>query len=353
MTREEECLLKTALAMVVVKKRQQSSSSSREDDGGDDFAAKKKQKQNLMERILQSPSSSSPMLLQLPHPIHIDRIFQAARSMSTVIVNNSNSSSNSNNYYASLHGTTNHLANQLQLWVHQKVKEQQVATTPTTTSSETKKYTGKKEQNVEQWIRSSLMAMPMESTFCVYDSLIGQCQDILVVETIFRVLASLIHDLYYDQLWCNLDEQQQGRNNQQKSNNNKTTVVADVFGVTWLRLAQRCITTSSVDCVPLHQYETMIQILHNVMGELLVPLPSTTNAATTNNILSSSSSPSSLAKTFWELCSTTAPRSTTASSTSTSSSNNKKQRRIMLDPGAKVLLRLGLYRFLYLQPSSN
>lgn len=312
MTREEECLLKTALAMVVVRKRKATSNAEESDSA--DKSKKRKLHSNLLDRILQSQSSSSssasPLpLLQLPHPLHMDRIFQAARSMSTI--------TSRNHKTKALQGTTNHLANQLQVWI------ERINDDP---SSKTTK--------VEQWIRSSLMAMPMESTYAVYDTMIDQgTSSFLFLETVFKVLIHLIHDLYQDQLWAPpIDLSRQLEATKDEMRPKHTT--ADVLGVAWLRLAQKCMTTC------LSRYETMLQILHDALGDLLVPLPCTTTDGAS----------SSLAKTFWELCTKSPPK---RNSSSSRYKKNPNYQRLLLDPGAKVLLRLGLYRLLYLQPLSG
>jgi hypothetical protein len=323
LTHQEECLLKTALAMVVVHKRRHRRSRHEEENNDDNedtttnttttttTTSLPPRKRTLLERMFQSPS---PTLLQLPHPQHMDRMFQAARNMA---LHSKHQQTNT-----ALYGTASHLAHQLQVWLSHDSSDQEDnhcnATTAITTTNDAA---------VKSWIRTSLLTVPSEATFHVYYSLLEHA-NLELQFLIFKILATLIHEAYHDKLFL------RGRSNhhhhhqqhQQQQHANEINAMA----VTWLRLAQRCLLTCASP-------EQLLPTLHENLGELLVPLVSPSSS------ISNANKNSSFVKTFWDLSC-----NSVASSSSSSAMNNTTT---ALDPGAKMILRLGLYRLLHLQPN--
>jgi hypothetical protein len=314
LTHQEECLLKTALAMVVVHKRCRRRRRHEEENNDNEdttTTSPPPRKRTLLERMFQSPS---PTLLQLPHPQHMDRMFQAARNMAL--------HSNQQQTNTALYGTASHLAHQLQVWLSHDSSDQEDNNCTTTTT-----ITTTNDAAVKPWIRTSLLAVPSEATFHVYYSLLEHA-NLELQSLIFKILATLIHEAYHDKLFL------RGRSNnhhhhhhqqQQQQHANEINAMA----VTWLRLAQRCLLTCASP-------EQLLPTLHENLGELLVPLVSPSSS------ISNANKNSSFVKTFWDL---------SCNSVTSSSSSAMNNTTTALDPGAKMILRLGLYRLLHLQPN--
>jgi hypothetical protein len=312
LTHQEECLLKTALAMVVVHKRRRRCRHHEEENSDNEdttttATSPPPRKRTLLERMFQSPSST---LLQLPHPQHMDRMFQAARNMAL--------HSNQQQTNTALYGTASHLAHQLQVWMsHDGSDEENNNCTITTTTTTN-------DAAVKSWIRTSLLAVPSEATFHVYYSLLEHA-NLELQSLIFKILSTLIHEAYHDKLFC------RGRFNNNHHQQQQHANEINAMAVTWLRLAQRCLLTCASP-------EQLLPTLHENLGELLVPLVSPSSS------ISNASKNSSFVKTFWDL----SCNSVASSSSSSSAMNNTTT---ALDPGAKMILRLGLYRLLHLQPN--
>ncbi|KAL3932230.1 MAG: hypothetical protein SGBAC_010948 [Bacillariaceae sp.] len=388
LTREEECMLKTALAMVVVKQRQKAAT-------GHFQQAKTAQKQariaseGLLDRIFAqnpSPSNRSSLLL-LSHRQHLERIFQAAVSMSANNHNNHdnhdainpNSTLQQDSGIDVLRGTCCHLACQLQTWLHEEEEEEgeqeRVKTTTTAAAQDGDENRARNEkaskEECSHWIRQSLMTTPCRATFQVYYHLLegGNTQ---LNGVVLNILIKLLLEAYHDRLVLpshNNDANKPttknclkkappttttttttttsiGSNgNRTKLDKNKNHESIDWLTVSWLRLTHRC-----VQYLPPNELQS---ILHNssALAHLLLPLETsggaTTTTSTTSTATTSTSTPS-LIQTFWEM--STVPTVRVAATVGISpfprtTTIGKPPTR--LGTGAKMLLRLGLYRLLY------
>eukprot|EP00980_Cylindrotheca_fusiformis_P002632 scaffold618_cov130-Cylindrotheca_fusiformis.AAC.36 len=338
LTHPEECLLKTALAMVVIRKRSRHrhhTSLEKDEEEKEDISPPFKK--TLLERIFQDPSNAPAMLLQLPHPKHMDRIFQAARTMA---LHSSSSSSSSANQKA-LKGTTCHLAHQLQVWILSSSNGNSSTTASSPPDSGTSITASKKDEDdidmnstndVELWICNSLLTVPAETTFLVYSSLLQENSFWELKSLIFKILTHLIHQAYHDKLVV------------------VSSSELNAMVVAWLRLTQQCLLTCTVTTASREEMQNnlllLIPILQDTFGDLLVPLvpaaaTTTTTTTPTNSIGSSATTTTTTAnnisfvKTFWNL---------SCNSMSQTPSNNGSY----LNPGSKMILRLGLYRLLHL-----
>jgi hypothetical protein len=254
LTREEECLLKTALAMVVIKKRKLQKDMedgtihhNQDDDDNegkftrtkvrkvsssvDDTTTRKstgdKSKLPLTASPLESlfnssnkkkvpsrttttgspsTSSSSP-LLNSPNRVHIDQMFQVARSMA--ITSSGQPTGEARN--PALAGTASHLAQQLQVWAqHEQHEEPARSTQPqdhrTTTRDESSASSSSASSStvlvVKDWIRSRLTALEQQgprSNFVVFEAIIQQATDETFVSTVLSIVVKILRDLYYDE----------------------------------------------------------------------------------------------------------------------------------------------------------
>jgi hypothetical protein len=252
LTREEECLLQTALAVVVVKRRL----TSKEDTCASSPAQKPKRPR--FENLESFFSNPSKRLLTKPYPEHVANLFYAAKALNTA-----------NN--VPWQGTASHLAHQLQLWLLRNDNN-----------------------DVHLFLKKQLRT---PDSLPILHGILEQAFSSELKCMIFELLIHDLHNVYNDEL---------------------SSEDIDVLTVGWMRLLQ----TSLLVCSDADTKHNMLQILQQVFQELLVPLDS-----------------SSVIQTYWRL-----------SMTCRASHTNTKQ---MLDPGAKLLLRLGLYRLLYLQQEGN
>ena len=152
------------------------------------------------------------------------------------------------------------------------------------------------ETAVETWIRSSLLSQPPHS-FVVFQVLIPQVTYSPLISAILRVVVGFIHDLYHDHSVKNL------------------TCSCDVLAVSLLRLLPIVCKSHGEQ-----RNQDIMSILREFLGDLLVPLPL-----------------SSLPKAHWQLAKSASRRQrggTTSGGDGIS----------YLDPGAKLLLRMTLYR---------
>jgi hypothetical protein len=299
LTREEECLLKTALAMVVVKKKRKRGGHQEErgslvvvdDPANNGTAANGEQAPNrssLLDSLFQKRNVSSSSLLQTWNPRHLDKMFHLACSMAAN-QHYTTSSTNAGDGNAPLVGTANHLAQQVQLWLQQPQPPDS-----TTTSL----------FQVQAWIRSTLLHSP--SSFQVYQVLIPQIPHTSgLLETMLWVVAGILKDLYQDQIIID-----------------PSTSSVDLVAVSSLRLLKTCLQH-----LPHHQQAlVLLQDCFHDVAELLVPMMSKT---------------SSLVQTHWELAHQQKQQEDAASTDA-----RRRGRSCLLDPGAKLLLRLGIYRML-------
>jgi hypothetical protein len=298
LTREEECLLKTALAMVVVKKKRKRGHQEEQqspvvlvldDPANNGTAANGEQAPNrysLLDSLFQKRNvSSSSSLLQTWNPRHLDKMFHLACSMAVNNHNTTTSSTTNVDGNAPLIGTASHLAQQIQLWLQQPQPPD---------SSTTSLF------QVQAWIRSTLLHSA-SSSFQVYQVLIPQVphnDNSGLLETLLWVVAGILKDLYQDQIIID-----------------PSTTSVDLVAVSSLRLLQTCLQH-----LPHQQALVLLQDCFHDVVDLLVPM----------------SSNSSLVQTHWELARHHQQEDSSASATKGG----------CLDPGAKLLLRLGIYRIL-------
>ncbi|CAJ1938916.1 unnamed protein product [Cylindrotheca closterium] len=259
LTHEEECMLKTALAMVVVKQRKKAGQFQQVMDAQKKARiANEGQRKGLLDRLFvhKSPSNRSSLLL-LSHRQHLDRIFQAALNMSSNTLHHS-SSPGQDSIIHILNGTCSHLASQLQTWLQEEEEE-------------------------EEEKRAKTAAVAAEQEEHVDDN--------------------------------------RPQNGKGSSSSNEQE----------LRLTHRCVQYLSP--ADIHS------ILHNssALAHLLLPFETSSGNQTTP----------SLVQTFWEMSTLPSATSTAGIVPFPRTTNNTWKAPARLGTGAKMLLRLGLYRLLF------
>ncbi|CAJ1970441.1 unnamed protein product, partial [Cylindrotheca closterium] len=368
LTHEEECMLKTALAMVVVKQRKKAGQFQQVMDAQKKARiANEGQRKGLLDRLFvhNSPSNRSSLLL-LSHRQHLDRIFQAALNMSSNALHHS-SSPGQDSIIHILNGTCSHLASQLQTWLQEEEEEEEeerakteaVAAEQEEHVDDNRPQNGKgssssNEQECSNWIRRSLMATPCRATFQVYYNLL-QFGNSQLNGVILNILIKLLLEAYHDRLVLppttttttkkpttngNLKAPPAYSTNASSTvsyGSNANTTLDDThksidwLTVSWLRLTHRCVQYLSP--ADIHS------ILHNssALAHLLLPFETSSGNQTTP----------SLVQTFWEMSTLPSATSTAGIVPFPRTTNNTWKAPARLGTGAKMLLRLGLYRLLF------
>ena len=393
LTREEECLLKTALAMVVVRKRCQlreiddgkaddnhseetkstkgkkrkspAVSIINDDDEGVDTTTsnnKKKKKKHqpleganmntrLLDTLFSNPpgsslSSGSSQLLQIPHRVHINQMFCIACSM---ITNNSNSNGSAS---PALDGTACHLAQQLQVWL---------ATMDLPQEQDQEQDDTHGEAVVSSWIQTSLLSHPnacrvyqamipyvfsskvsLSSTTSSHDGCGGVGGDPQapprLAATILWVVATLLQQVYNDDpsLQLPTTTTTNGTTIDSLSSNATKHRAWGFLATSLLRLLSICLLSFRNT----RNEDSTMAILQECWGDgdLLVPLPVT-----------------KLGFEYWKLAklSSRIPPPLPPSSQPPRPRQHQKADnfRCCLDPGSKLLIRLTLYRMIVQQIS--
>jgi hypothetical protein len=326
-----------------------------------------------------SPSPSSSSLLNSPNRAHIDQMFQVAKSMVAIAAGKPAREARN----PALAGTASHLAQQLQVWLlqqqqqqqqqheqkqEQEQDEQEQEEPPTRPAAAVAAAARVREQEssstssssstvrvVHDWIRShlTLTAMleePSSSSFAVFQAIIQQATNEVLVSTVLSVVVRILRELYYDEFAASSPSSSSSTSIVVNLIKHSTTTMTmtpttsrtrlslDLLATHSLRLLYTCLDWYNKNSCyysyargrqHLQQYHNRfgggggggrgIQVLHECLAgdeELLVPLP------------------------FSRLPRKYASRKSTGSG-------------IGLDPGAKLLLRLSLYRCLLVRYSAG
>ena len=294
LTKEEECLLKTALAVVVIRKRKfHVEAKSDAFNNNDDPSPPSNSLSFLLDSVFKPKSStksgtldvapsSSPSLLKTVNHIHMDQIFQVARSMVAMAngtitrgkKRNDNNCGGRNNTNA-LKGTASHLAQQLQAWlIHLESEErknqegghsQEQNESSSSSSNGTRAFAAATfHTRPSHWIRAQLSSslvllggsdddnestFTIRTNFAVFQAIVGQATHSSLVSTILSVLVTMLRELYYDKFIV-----VSASGNSSKSKKNKTTPTSafstrkvssskslDVLATLSLRLVKTCL----------------------------------------------------------------------------------------------------------------
>lgn len=398
-TRQEECFLKTAVAMAIVKERLK---KRRCRDEGRDTGKHEQQMElsglpsfrntSLLDTLwspgipIASTHTLRPRLLQYRYQDHMDHLFQVACNLATTatrtgeseLYSRSSSSSNSKSAQLALNGAASHLVQQLSAWMdqttatrkdHNDRQDTLLEDSPNVSSDITNL------RQVQEWIASTIISHPC--SVIVHQTMILNSPKPLADALWWEVVPSLLFQVYFhsfpqnnvdggtvsDTMTSIINTRPFRSNSSEENSGGTTSNCSFPIFLSWAAIQESYLSTTAaagldtlavqllqmlqtlVDChnrqiherYQLDDYSadpnvdldtTAHMLLPESLMEVLLPFPSLVN----------------LGREHWKLANE-------APGTSGYGPSGVETRH-KLSPGARLLLRLELYRILLLNPVS-